>query len=82
VAFRHFEDGDSRCARRWRFVTQRTSQWKTPRKFNQFAFEWQGIAISVTGWLSHKDDGEKAGSTHSIDGFGVWMLSGDSGAAR
>ena len=38
----------------WRFVTQRASPWKTPRKFNQFAFEWRGIAISVTGWLSHK----------------------------
>ena len=38
----------------WRLFTQRTSPWKTPRKFNQFAFERRGIAISVTGWLSHK----------------------------
>ena len=54
MAFKHFVDGDSKLARSWRFVTQRASPRKTPRKFNQSAFEWRGIAISVTGWLSHK----------------------------
>ncbi len=54
MAFKRFVDGDSKLARGLAFCHAGTFPWKTPRKFNQFAFEWRGIAISVTGWPSHK----------------------------